>query len=127
MKNDIADRSDVKTLVDTFYAKVQENEVLGYIFNDVANVDWVHHLPKMYSFWASILLGEHSFSGNPMIKHVELSKITPITEATFGEWLSLFIETVDDLFEGVVAEEAKTRAATITRIMLSKIQLVQIA
>ncbi len=127
MKSDIANRSDIEILVNTFYAEVNKNEKLGYIFNDIAKVDWVHHLPKMYSFWGSILLGEHSFSGNPMVKHVELSKIASMTEVEFNEWLLLFVKTVDELFEGQIADEAKRRATTIARIMLSKIQMVQIA
>lgn len=127
MKSDIANRSDIEILVNTFYAEVNKNEKLGYIFNDIAKVDWAHHLPKMYSFWGSILLGEHSFSGNPMVKHVELSKIASMTEVEFNEWLLLFVKTVDELFEGEIADEAKRRATTIARIMLSKIQMVQIA
>jgi hemoglobin len=68
MKNDIQNRSDIELLVNTFYEKVRENKVLGYIFNDVAKINWESHLPKMYSFWASILLGEHSFFGQPYAK-----------------------------------------------------------
>lgn len=66
MKKDLYNREDVELLVDTFYDKVKANATIGYIFNDIAKVDWENHLPLMYSFWASILLGEHSFSGNPM-------------------------------------------------------------
>lgn len=124
MKNDITNRDDIKLLVDTFYNKIKANPVIGHIFNDIAKVDWEHHLPKMYSFWASLLLGEHSFSGNPMQKHIALSKLTTMSEVEFSEWLSLFIQTTDELFEGEKAEEAKTRAANIARLMLHKIQTV---
>ena len=62
-----------------------------------------------------------------MVKHVELSKIASMTEVEFNEWLLLFVKTVDELFEGQIADEAKRRATTIARIMLSKIQMVQIA
>lgn len=124
MKNDIATRNDIELLVNTFYDKVKTNKIIGHIFNDVAKVDWGHHLPKMYSFWASLLLGEHSFSGNPMQKHIALSKLTTMSEVEFSEWLSLFIQTTDELFEGEKAEEAKTRAANIARLMLHKIQTV---
>lgn len=82
------------------------------------------HLPKMYSFWASILLGEHSFSGNPMQKHIALSKQTAMTDKEFSEWLHLFVETVDELFLGEKANEAKLRAGNIARLMLHNIQTV---
>jgi len=124
MKNDIQNRSDIELLVNTFYEKVRENKVLGYIFNDVAKINWESHLPKMYSFWASILLGEHSYSGNPMQKHIALSKVTEMTDKEFSEWLYLFIETVDELFEGEKANEAKLRAGNIARLMLHNIQAV---
>lgn len=122
MKRDIESREDVELLVNTFYDKIRINELLGPIFNEVAKVNWETHLPKMYSFWSSLLLGEHSFSGNPMMKHVELSKQTAMTEAEFSEWLLHFNQTVDDLFEGERANEAKVRAANIARLMLFKIE-----
>jgi len=122
MKNDIVNRKDVELLVNTFYEKVKVDKVISHIFNDVAEVDWATHLPRMYSFWASLLLGEHSFSGNPMKKHIELSNLTAMTEAEFSEWLLLFFQTTDELFEGEKAEEAKSRAVNIARLMLHKIQ-----
>ncbi len=122
MKLDIKDRKDIELIVNTFYEKVRNNTILGYIFNDVANINWEAHLPKMYSFWASILLGEHSFSGNPMQKHIALSKITAMTDKEFSEWLHLFIQTIDELFMGEKANEAKLRAANIARLMLHNIQ-----
>ncbi len=122
MKRDIAERKDIEVLINSFYAKVKTNKTIGYIFTDVAKVNWEEHLPKMYSFWASLLLEENSFSGNTMLKHIELGKQTAMTATEFTEWLLLFSQTVDELFEGDKAEEAKTRAANIARLMLHKIQ-----
>ena len=109
-------------MVDTFYAKVRSNATLGSIFDDVAKVDWGHHLPKMYDFWSSILLNDHSYSGHPMPKHVALSKNTNMTKYEFLEWLRLFFETVDELFAGERADLAKFRGRTIAGIMLHKIE-----
>lgn len=122
MKKDILDRNDVELLVNSFYDKVKENKVIGPIFNDVAKINWDEHLPKMYSFWASILLGEHSFNGNPMKVHINLGRITTMSEIEFNEWLILFNETLNEHFEGENANEAKIRAANIARLMLHKIQ-----
>ena len=120
-KKDLSTRSDVEVLVDSFYEKIRVNEKLGVIFNDIAKVDWKKHLPKMYSFWASILLGEHSYSGRPMVTHIDLSKKTSMDESLFNEWLTLFHQTVDEHFVGPTAEIAKTRAVNIARNMLYKI------
>jgi hemoglobin len=122
MKKDIETRDDIILLVNTFYNSVKENPILAYIFDDVAQVDWNTHLPKMYSFWGSLLLGERNTLGNPMEKHIELSKITKLSGTEFDEWIFLFTNTVDVLFEGKKANDAKQRAANIARLMLFKIQ-----
>ena len=122
MKNDIKTREDIVLLVNTFYDKIKADVTIGYIFDTVANVDWSVHLPKMYSFWSSILLGEKSFEGNPMKKHIELGKMTRMTETEFSAWKKLFTETVHELFDGEKASEALTRAENIARLMLFNIE-----
>lgn len=122
MKHDIENREDIILLVNTFYTKVKNDKTIGYIFEEVANVNWDTHLPKMYSFWSSLLLGEHSYAGNPMAIHMELSKLTTMTEKEFAAWLFLFTQTVDSLFAGNKATEAKERGANIARLMLYKIE-----
>lgn len=121
---DLNSRADIQELVKSFYTKVVEDELLGYIFNDVAQVNWDHHLPRMYDFWESILFGTQNFEGNPMDKHIQLSKQTPLTPAHFERWLNLFFETVDENFEGAKATEAKNRARSIAGIMQYKVDQV---
>lgn len=122
MKTDISTRDDVELLVNTFYDAVKQSPVIGYIFDNVIKVNWEEHLPKMYSFWASILLDEHSYTGNPMLKHIEISRKAVMTDKEFSEWIELFNQTVDQLFEGETAQNAKVRAANIARLMLYKIE-----
>lgn len=107
--HDIQDRADVITLVDSFYDKVNRDELLAPIFNDVANVDWPHHLPTMYRFWESMLLGAMSYQGAPFPKHMVL----PVGQEHFERWLTLFIQTLDENFAGQKAVEAKYRAISI--------------
>ena len=122
MKNDIEDRTDVELMVNTFYGKVQKSDLIGFIFDDIAMIDWETHLPKMHNFWATMLLGERTFMGDPMSKHLALSEQTEMSDVQYNEWLTLFYETIDDLFEGVKADEAKMRANRIASVMLSVIQ-----
>ena len=126
-RTDIKCREDVELLVNTFYEKVKKNSIIGPIFNELINVNWEKHLPIMYSFWGSLLLGEQSYQGNPMLKHIELSKKVSLTEKEFTAWLELFNETVDELFVGERAEEARKRASNIARLMLYKIENAPIA
>jgi hemoglobin len=44
---DLTGRTDIERLVNAFYERVQEDEMLGFIFNDIARIDWAEHLPKM--------------------------------------------------------------------------------
>lgn len=121
MKKEISNREDVILLVNTFYQKVLTNNILAPIFQDIMKVDWSTHLPKMYDFWSSILLDTHSYNGNPMSVHLQMAGIVPLGEQEFSEWLSLFNQTLDDLFSGDKCNEAKLRAANIARLMQYKI------
>lgn len=123
MKKEIENRTDVEKLVNQFYLKVRKDEILGYIFDDMIKLDWDKHLPIMYSFWSSILLGEHSFRGNPMKKHIDLAQMgIPMTQREFERWLGLFFQTIDEFFIGEIAQIAKDRAQNIARLMLINIE-----
>ena len=114
-KPDISRAEDVRNLIDHFYGKVQADDVIGYIFNEVAKVDWAHHLPIMYAFWEFLLLDNaDAYRGNPIQKHLDLHQKHPLKIAHFDRWLALFQASVDDLFEGPVAESAKFKAYAIS-------------
>lgn len=83
-------QKQLQKLVRSFYTRVQKDEVLGYIFNDVAKVDWEKHIPLLTQFWSSVMLGSRQYSGNPLLKHVELSRKTKLTPEHFRHWLALF-------------------------------------
>lgn len=121
MRKNIENKEDIIILVDEFYANVMTNPTIGYIFSDVVRVDWSIHLPKMYAFWETMLLGERTYTRNPYIPHYEVHKLTPLTEVEFNEWLRLFNQTTDEFFEGKTAEKAKEKADALAKIMLQKI------
>jgi hemoglobin len=118
---DIADQRDVARLVNLFYDRVRADDLLGPIFDDVARVDWATHLPRMYDFWESVLFARASFKGDPLFVHRELARRTPLTARGFDRWLELFHATVDDLFEGTVADHAKQSAARIAMTLQNNI------
>lgn len=107
MKSDIKSSVDIKILVDSFYKKIEEDDMIGYIFTDVQKVNWEIHLPRMYSFWQTVLFGNISYKGNPMLKHFYVNKNEPLKKEHFQRWLSLWENTINDLFFGEVAEKAK--------------------
>jgi len=109
---DIASEADIRLLVDGFYAKVVADALLGPVFNGFAHVDWPRHLPVMYDFWSSLLLGTTRYHGQPFAKHLPL----PIATAHFQRWLALFEATLAELFAGSHTEEARTRARSIATL-----------
>lgn len=121
MKKDITNRADIQQLVDTFYTRVRADETIGYLFNEVAQVNWEQHLPRMYDFWENIVFQTVGFTGNPMTAHMQLHQKSPLSQAHFDRWLQLFLSTVDELFEGEKAELIKQRALSIATMMRIKI------
>lgn len=120
-KREITSISDIKTLVDEFYGKVREDELLGPIFNAVIQDNWPTHLEKMYRFWQTILLHEHSYKGSPFLHHAPL----PIYQEHFDRWLKLFYETLDTYFVGEAAEVAKRQSQIIAITFLSKLDSIR--
>lgn len=118
---DIRNLDDIKQMVDTFYDKVNSDPELSYIFNDVAQVDWVKHLPIMYAFWNKILFSEGDYRGNPFEKHIPL----PIESQHFERWVQLFIENIDAQFEGEKAQEVKLRAQSIAYVFDNKLNFLR--
>jgi hemoglobin len=114
--NDILSRGDVTKLITAFYSKVRQDELLAPVFS---HVDWEHHTPIIIDFWSSLLLGDQSYKRNPFEKHINLK----ITSEHFGRWLQLFNQTIDELFSGTKANEAKERALSIAGIFQHKLGL----
>lgn len=116
---DIESKEDIILLVDTFYQKVQQDTLIGPIFESrIAPDAWPAHLDRMYTFWTTLLLNQPGYSGQPFEKHREL----PIQQAHFDRWVSLFKTLVDNLFEGPIANEAKYRAELMGHLFLAKLE-----
>ena len=119
---DIRSRVDIELLMAAFYEKVKKDDIIGYIFNDIAKVNWDHHLPIICDFWETLLLDSNSYSRNAMGVHYTLNRKVPLEEKHFQRWLLLFFETVDDLFAGEIATMAKKKAKSIGSLMQFKMK-----
>lgn len=118
MQRDIENRNDIEFLVKNFYEKVQQDELLAPKF---LHLDWEKHLPIMYNFWSSMLLGDQSYQGNPFQKHIALA----IDPPHFDRWLKLFTQAVDEHFTGAKAEEVKSRAQSIAGVWQHKMGMIK--
>ena len=115
---DIKTLDDIKLLVDTFYSKIQKDTFIGPIFNEKIAHRWPEHLEKMYRFWETILLEVHTYSGSPFPPHAQL----PVAKEHFVRWMEIFTETVESLFAGPIADEAKLRAEKMAEMFNYKIE-----
>jgi hemoglobin len=113
---DIEDINDIRILVDDFYRKVRKDELLAPVFNERIS-HWQMHLDTMYRFWNAALFQVREYVGNPLAKHINL----PVSGAHFERWVTLFYETLDERFEGPVADEAKRRSLIMANTFYSRI------
>jgi hemoglobin len=97
-------------LVDRFYAKVRQDEVLGPVFNG-AIADWPEHLEKLSAFWSSVMLTTGRYKGQPMIAHMKHK--STIEPAMFDRWLDLWRETARETLSEPAAAAIITKAERI--------------
>jgi len=107
---DIEDPDDCERLVRAFYGRALTDPLIGYLFVDVARLDLEAHVPVIASFWSTILLGTQSYGGGAFAPHAALDAKSPLRWGHFERWLTLWRETVDELFAGERAELAKAHA-----------------
>ena len=117
-RKEIMTLDDIEVLVDNFYDRVRQDDLLKDIFNAVIEDRWPAHLEKMYRFWQTVLLGDHTYHGTPFPHHARL----PVEWVHFQRWLDLFHETVDYHFTGEAAARAKWQAGRMAEMFHSKIQ-----
>jgi hemoglobin len=122
--SDIETRADCERLVRTFYSRALEDPVIGYIFTDVAKLDLEAHVPRITSFWETVLLGARSYAGGAFRPHAEIHVRSPLRRAHFEQWLRLWSVTVDELFEGERADLAKAHAARVASAFLGRLQTI---
>lgn len=120
-KKDIAQRLDIELLINHFYTRVKSDPIIGHFFTEVVQLSWEKHIPIMIDFWESLLFDKVIYKGNPIEKHLELNKKSPMSEVHFKQWMSLFSASLDELFEGEKVELAKTKVQQIGQLMQFKI------
>ncbi|MFC4871459.1 group III truncated hemoglobin [Negadavirga shengliensis] len=118
MKEKIEDIKHIKKFVDSFYAKVRRDPLLSPIFEERLGNGWEKHLEKMYRFWQTVLLEEHTYFGSPFAPHATMS----LDKDHFERWLQLFDETLKESFQGEKAEEAKWRAEKMAQMFQIKLE-----
>lgn len=113
---DLDTPEEIAEMVRRFYADVAQDDLLGPVFEDVAQVDWAEHLPKLTDFWCRALLARPGYTGNPLRAHERIHALEPFTEAHFQRWLALFVDTVQLGWRGPRADRAIAFATRIAEV-----------
>ena len=122
MRHDLDTRADVERLVRAFYGRALTDPIIGFIFTDVAKLDLEAHVPRITSFWATILLGERTYGGGAFAPHARLHLQVGLRRGHFVQWLNLWTRTVDELFAGERAELAKAHAQRVAAAFYGRLQ-----
>lgn len=120
-KPDLDSKERIAQFVDAFYANMLQDELLGPVFVEVAEVDLSIHLPLIKSYWQKLLLGDSSYRRHTMNIHRALNTKRTLRSQDFERWLTLFTTSVDQQFSGPYAERAKRLANNIAANMMRAI------
>jgi hemoglobin len=83
MKKDISCREDLFHLVSKFYDKLLSDDLINYLFTDVAKINLQNHLPIPVDFWDSVLFQSDTYYKNAMQPHITLHKKSPLQPQHF--------------------------------------------
>lgn len=115
---DLADRADVEALLRRFYGQVLVDDVLAEPFAEVREVSGLDdHIPVMANFWETVLFRAGLYKGSALTAHRVVHDRTALSARHFIRWLTMWKETVDEMYSGPVAEQAKIQASRIAWAM----------
>lgn len=114
---DLADRADVEALLHRFYGRVMLDDTLGDPFNELRNTGLDSHIPVMADFWETALFRAGLYRGSALHAHRRVHARTPLDGRHFVRWLTVWNETVDEMFRGPIAERAKIQGTRIAWAM----------
>ena len=104
---DLHTREDVEALLRCFYGRAFHDDVLAEPFADLCSRGLDEHLPVMCDFWETVLFRAGLYRRNALHAHRRLHQQTPLATEHFVRWLTLWNSTIDQIYQGPVAEHAK--------------------
>lgn len=121
MLNDIQHRKDIFLIMDEFYVKLLQDDLVKHFFAEILEKNHLQqHLETITDFWNGILFSATDYQRNAMYPHLVLNQTIPFKKEHFDRWLKHFTTTIDENFKGEKSEMAKTRALSIATIMQIK-------
>ena len=102
--------------------KIRKEPTIGYFFNETID-DWDAHGEKLTDFWETNLFFKSNYKGNPKKAHIEVDENFnhSIEQKHFGIWLNLWFDTINEYFQGQLADRAKNNARKMASHLFMKI------
>lgn len=119
-------RENIQTLITMFYAKIVKDEIVGPFFiaklgEDINNEHWKTHLETIVNFWCSLAFGKPKYDGNLFLPHTKLGRLE---RKTFEQWLTLFAETLDEVYVEAIALKFKERSRLIANNFMRNLMII---
>jgi hemoglobin len=114
---DLDTRAEIHDLVVRFYREIAFDDLLAPVFDEVAEVDWTVHIPRLIQYWCRVLLGQSGYDGYILAAHRHVHDLEPFEVGLFDRWYVLFVETVDAGWAGPLADVAKRHAARMAKVL----------
>ncbi|MEA2072596.1 MAG: group III truncated hemoglobin [Campylobacterota bacterium] len=108
-------KENIRKMVDRFYSQILKDEIVADFFieklgDEMISDEWQVHLNLLTDFWASTILGDASYTGQPLKPHMHMEGLK---RETFERWLELFFESVDKYYTEEPASIFKNKSQTI--------------
>jgi len=117
---DIIDETALPPLLDTFYASVRADPMLGPVFEG-AVTDWPAHLSRLADFWSSVMLTSGRYKGNPVREHLRHADVIDV--AMFERWLLLWRFVTSDQLSPLAATAMVEKAERIAQSLQLSLRL----
>jgi hemoglobin len=117
--SDLHTRTAIHDLVVAFYREIVFDDLLGPLFEEVAETDWAVHIPRLIDYWCRILLNERGYRGALLESHREVHEREAFRDEHFDRWYQLWVASIDTRWRGPRAEHAKAHAAA-TAALISR-------
>lgn len=118
-------QENIAILVDKFYPKVLKDKILAPFFieklgDNIESKVWKEHLKLLTEFWKFVALGFDEYNGNPLQPH---TLIEGLSREAFAQWLKVFHESIDELFDKTAGQYLKDKSTEIAENFMRKLDL----
>jgi hemoglobin len=116
--HEVLEEQQIAELVDRFYGRVRQDDLLAPVFEAAIGEGWGPHLQRMKDFWSTVMLATMRYKGNPMMKHLLLPRLSA---SMFARWLELWRRTAGEICDPPAAAALIAKAEMIAERFLSAI------